>query len=539
MNRKLVFILIGTIISSSLYGQETRPVIKGKVSFVTSKNIYVKFDDTKPINIGDTLYVSKTNSACLLVTHKSSSSCVGSIINECIIEKGDEILFKFFVSKKPEIAVDRQKTTLIDENESIIEKGEDKKEVSLYEERIKSRLSVSSYSNMSDIRDDRHRVMTRFSLNADHINNSKFSVDTYLNYSKNFIPDDNNGSIKTSFFNIYNLAVKYDVDTTLSITLGRKINYKISSLGAIDGLQAEKHFKNNYVGVIAGFRPDFIEYDLNTNLLQYGGYIGRVTNSENFRSQTTLGFIQQTNQGEIDRRYTYFQHSSTIFKKLNLFSSMELDLYNKFSDENNKNVRLTNFYTSARYRFNRKINLSLSYDSRKRIIYYETFQTQIEQLLDQDIARQGIRARINVRPIKYLSTAISYGKRFQSDSQNKSDNINGYISWSRIPRIGGRVSLNYNMNTSNYLKSNIISLRHSRDFFNTKLNADFYYRFVNYDYITNDLNLNQHYFGTYLSFYLNRTLMISLSGELAISDIENNYRINTKIVKRFYRNKKN
>ncbi len=538
MNRKLVFILIVTIISPSVYGQETRPAIKGKVSFITSKNIYVKFNDTKLINIGDTLYVSKTDSPCLIVTHKSSTSCVSTIINDCNIIKDDDIVFKYSLIKESEVTDEKEKTALINIVETPSEKTQGTEKASLYEERIKGRLSVSSYSNLSDIRNDRHRAMARLSLKADHINNSKFSVDTYLNYRKNFIPDDENGTIKTNFFNIYNLAVKYDVDTTLSVTLGRKINYKISSLGAIDGVQAEKYFKNNYVGIIAGFRPDFIDYNLNTDLLQYGGYVGRQTDSENFRSQTTLGFIQQTNKGEIDRRYTYFQHSSTLYKKLNLFSSIELDLYNKISEDNNKSVRLTNFYTSARYRFNRKINLTLSYDSRKRIIYYETYQTQIEQLLDNDIARQGIRARINVRPIKYLSTAISYGKRFQSDSQNKSDNINAYVSWSRIPRIGGRVSLNYNMNTSNYLKSNIISLRHSRHFFDRKLNADYYYRFVNYDYTTNDLNLNQHYFGTYLSYYLNRTLMISLSGEVAMSDFENNYRINTKIVKRFYRNRK-
>ena len=520
-----------------MYGQETSPALKGKVSFITSKNIYVKFDDTKQISIGDTLYISITNSPCLIVTNKSSSSCVSTLINDCDINKDDEILYKYLLKKNTNEDDQKQKIALNNTIDAPSENIEDTQKESLYEERIKGRFSVSSYSNLSDIRDDRHRVMTRFSLNADHINDSKFSVETYLNYRKNFIPD-NNSSIKTSYFNIYNLAIIYDVDTTLSVTLGRKINYKISSLGAIDGLQAEKYFGNNYVGVIAGFRPDFIDYNINTGLLQYGGYVGRVTDSENFRSQTTLGFIEQKNKGAIDRRYTYFQHSSTLFKKLNLFSSVELDLYNKISEENNKSVRLTNLYTSARYRFNRKINLTLSYDSRKRIIYYETYQTQIEQLLDEDIARQGLRARVNVRPIKYLSTAISYSKRFQSNSQNKSDNINSYVSWSRIPRIGGRVSLNYNLNTSNYLKSNIISLRHSRAFFDRKLNADFYYRFVNYDYTNNDLKLTQHYFGTYLSYYLNRTLMISLSGEIAISDLDNNYRLNTKIVKRFYRNRK-
>lgn len=522
----------GTIIQ----GQTTDKIVEGRVSFITSNNIYVKFANTENIKIGDTLRTT-TNSPCLVITNKSSSSCVCTIVNECEINKEDEVYYHFSIGNELDSEDDNSKNLLVNKDDPPVNKKEDEDAI-LYEENIKGRLSVSSYSNLSDVRDDRHRAMTRFSLNADHINNSKFSFETYLNYRKNFINDDENGSIKTGFLNVYNFAVIYDIDTTLNVTLGRKINYKISSIGAIDGLQVEKYFDTNYIGVIAGFRPDFVDFSINTNLLQYGGYVGKMTDNENFRSQTTLGFIQQTNNGEIDRRYTYFQHSSTVFKKLNLFSSIELDLFNKISEENNKSVRLTNLYTSARYRFNRKINLTLSFDSRKRIIYYESFQTAIEQLLDEDIARQGLRTRINVRPIKYLSTGVSYSKRFQSNRDNKSDNINGYISWSKIPRIGGRLSLNYNMNSSNYLKSNIVSLRHSRAFFDTKINVDFYYRFVNYDYTNNNLKLNQHYFGTYLSYYINRELMVSLSGEMAISELEKNYRINTRIVKRFYRNTK-
>ena len=62
-------------------------------------------------------------------------------------------------------------------------------------------------------------------------------------------------------------------------------------------------------------------------------------------------------------------------KKLNLFTSLELDLYNKVNDTVNNDVRLTNLYASARYRFSRKFDLTLSYDSRKRILYYETFKS--------------------------------------------------------------------------------------------------------------------------------------------------------------------
>ena len=95
----------------------------------------------------------------------------------------------------------------------------------------------------------------------------------------------------------------------------------------------------------------FFDYGFNADLLQYGGYIGTATINENLYTQTTLGFVEQRNGNATDRRYGYFQHSSTFFRKLNLFSSLEVDLYSKLNDVETTEVRLTNLYTSARYRF--------------------------------------------------------------------------------------------------------------------------------------------------------------------------------------------
>jgi hypothetical protein len=110
---------------------------------------------------------------------------------------------------------------------------------------------------------------------------------------------------------------------------------------------------------------------------------------------------------------------------------------------------------------------------------------------------------------------------------------------SRLPKIGGRVSLSYNTNSSNYLKSNIASIRYSRPFLDQRLNADIYYRFVNYKYTSDIPELNQNYFGTYLSYYIDRSLIFSLSGEYSTYNQENNYRINARIIKRLFSQRKN
>lgn len=525
MKFRYSFIIAFLALTYSIFGQDPNPLLKGQVSFVTSQNIYVKFQDTKAIAIGDTLRLASTNTSCLLVKSKSTTSCVCEVVEGCTIQKGDNVLYQIRPTR-----IEKKEEPQPEQFEPLITDAE---EEPLYKENIRGSVSATSYNTIADKRDDRHRLMGRLSLRANHIKDSKFSFNTYLNYRHILDQKDSSSVQNNNILRIYNFAVHYDATPTLNVTLGRNINPKISSLGAIDGLQVEKYFGKKYIGAIGGFRPDIFNYGFDANLLQYGGYIGAMTEGAKFYSQTTIGFIQQQNSGEIDRRYAYFQHTSTIAKNLNLFSSLELDLFSKLNGEVSNEIRLTNLYVSARYRFSRKFNMMVSYDSRKRILYYETYQTEIERLLDNDIARQGARVRISGRPFKNILAGASYSKRFQNNSENRSDNIYGYVTFSKLPLIDGRLSLSYNQNESNYLKSNIASIRHSNSYFDGGLNADFYYRFVHYDYVNSLDPLNQHYVGTNLSYNFTRKLRFGLTGELATSDIENSYRIYSRIVQRF------
>lgn len=501
--------------------------MQGSVSFLTSNNVYVKFQDTKNIAIGDTLYISRNGklSHCLVVKNKSSMSCAGIVVNGCQVKIGDQIIHKTS-SKIVEInVVDGQ-------NSNTAARAEKLEKPRQQLEKIRGSISAASYSNMSSIRDDSHRTMYRLSLNAPRINNSKFSFDTYMNYRQTFISTDSGTHKGKDAFNIYDLAIRYDANSTMSFVLGRKINSKISSIGAIDGLQAEKSFGNFYTGILAGFRPDIMDYTFNADLFQYGGYIG-VTTDRKVHSLTSLGFLEQRNNGAVDRRYTYFQHSSTIGEKLSLFSSFEFDLYNKVDGKSVRNPGLTNFFVSAGYRISRNVNINVSYDSRKRIFYYETLKTEIERMLDDDIARQGIRIQVNVRPYKYVNVGISYSRRFQYNDLNKSDNINGYFSLSNLPGIGGRLFINYNRNTSNYMQSNIFSFRHSRSLIKMKLDASVYFRMANYTYLAQEIKNDQQYYGAELSYNITRKMVCGILGELATTSTEENYRINARIMKRF------
>lgn len=531
-NRIYLFLFLATL-CPNIRGQGREKLITGKITYVALDNIYVKFESTEHIQIGDTLKFINQATPCLLVKNKSSKSLVCTSIFNCKVKSGDVVYFYF---KPDAIKKTTPEITEVAVEKQIPEPVKTEKSNHKYEQYINGKISVASYSSIFKESDNKQRMMYNFSLTADHFNNSKFSVETYLNYRQSLINNSSNSS-NYNVFRAYTLAMKYDIDPTFSAVIGRTTNINISSIGAIDGLQVEKYFGNFYVGVIGGFRPDIYDYNFNSNLLEYGGYGGVVTNSKNFYSQTTLGAIEQTYNGNTDRRYIYFQHSSTLLNKLNLFTSFELDIYSKINDVTINQTRLTNLYASARYRFSKKVDFTLSYDTRKRILYYETFQTEIERLLDDDEARQGFRGKLNIRPVKNIMASFSYGKRFQNDGLNKADNLYGYIGWSKIPAIGGSLSVNYNNNNSNYLESNVFSIRHSRTFFNNKLNADFYYRFADYTYFSNNTASKLQFYGADFSVNINKTLRFSLFGEVSTGD-QDNYRINAVLIQRFKNRKK-
>ena len=531
MKKKFYFVLVFSLILQCILAQEKEGEMIGQVTFVTSKNVYVKFNRTDIVQLGDTLDLAIWDEAvpCLIVTSKSSTSCVCEALNSCKVNKEDKVIHRKSnrIEKEVVEALDSQQ---LDSLKSVNEKANS-------QQRVRGSVSAASYSNLSSVRDDNHRLMYRFSMNVDHIDNSKFSVETYMNYRQLLLSPESSIQ-KTNYFNVYNLALRYDADSATSLTIGRKINTKASSLGAIDGVQGEKLFGKIYTGVIAGFRPDHFDYGFNSNLLQFGAYTGLKTETKALNSMTTIGLLQQMNTGNVDRRYLYFQHMSTINKNLNFFSSWKLDLFNPIAGDSLNNTRLTNFYISSRYRFSRKVDLNVSYDSRKRVVFYETYKTDLERLLDDDESRQGVRMRMNVKPFKSTNVGLSYSKRFQSSGLNESDNMNAYVSWNRIPTIGGRLSVNYNRNTSNYLESNVFSFSHSRPLYKNKLNGDFYVRLVKYTYLNKESGVamnsfGQNYYGGTLSYQFNRKLMFSILGELAVRTEETNKRINARIIKRF------
>jgi hypothetical protein len=534
--KKLIFMLLIFGLFSSVSAQEATEEIEGIVTYISSQNVYVKFLSAKRIKPGNTIYMRNSEGLhpVMVVDNCSSLSCVGKQTGNIKLNAGDKLIAivpKQEEQKEPETKKADTATTLQEvsnPNEKNSENATKRKQ------KIDGRVLLTSYSNISNLSiNDSHRFRYTLSLNALNIANSRLSFESYVSFSHKL---NDWASIKANVFNglkIYSLDLKYDIGKSTSVFLGRKINPQVSSIGAVDGLQVESHFKQIYWGAIAGFRPDYTDYSFNSKLLEYGAFIGHSFQNGSMGAQTSLALFEQTNSGKTDRRFVYFQHQNSLLKNLNLFVSSELDLYKV--DTTGKainNLMLTSLFVSLNYRPFKKLSLMASYDNRKNVIYYETFKNYVDQLLE-DATRQGVQLRANYRPLKYMTVVLSSSYRVRAGDIRPTENLNGMITYSQIPLINTSATISVNLLQTSYLSGKIYGLKLDKELFSGKLSAGINYRYVDYTFNNGSNNLIQHIGEVDLSWYLTRKFSISANYELTHEPQINYHRVYLSVVKRF------
>jgi hypothetical protein len=518
--RKLL--LIGLVLVVGLLHVQAQSKValqQGEVSFVTSTSVYVRFADTQEINENDTLFLYNRGNMLpvLLVAQKSSLSCVSRPIGGQSFSKGDLVWHRALpVNKASE--------------KSVLSLAETPRE-----DPIDGLVSFTSYINASTAAGTNVRNLIRLRLSANEISNTRFSFNTYLIYRQN-MPTKTEGSQAASsgLFNVYNASLSYKKDSSYSFSVGRFFNRRVASLGMMDGVYFEKQVGKLYAGAIAGYRPDILTNDFNSNLFQYGGYVG-LSHFKGMKSvEISVGALQQQNKRNTDRRFLFFQGAATIGRRLSLFSSAEFDLYTLDSTLQQSNSQLTNIHLATNYMVSEKIRLSVSYDSRKSIVYYESFQPFLEDILADNEARQVLRARVNAKVTKRISAGLAYGKRFQQSLQNASDNINAFVMLRQPPWINGTLSGNLNINMSPFLTTLSANFRHSNSYLSNRLHGTVFLRSVFYSNIPErETIIIQQFFGASGRYMLKSDLSLGGVVEFSIRKAESRSRVNIQLTKRF------
>jgi hypothetical protein len=489
--KRLIFTGLMILLLSVSMTAQTTGWTAGKITYVTSNSVYVRFEGTEDIDIGDTLYIDGQEGMlpALVVNNKSSLSVVCSPIISKTFQQDETVSFK----NKPKeselvvapVAEDADTPTSADLETAENEQAEPEPPERV--QQISGRISVSSYTNWTNAAEGTgQRMRYTFSFGGENLGGSKFSIETYLSFVQ---LQDNWDDIKADIFNglkIYNFSVRYDITSKTSILVGRKINYRLTSLGAIDGLQFEQQFGKFTLGAVAGSRPDYETYGIDTRLFQYGLYLSHDHQKGNGRMETTLAYLNQTNNGKTDRRFIYLQHTNTLLKNLFFMGTVEFDLYRVESGQAKTTFDLANLYLLLRYRASDRFTLSASYNARQQIIFYETYKDFLERLLNTGTL-QGYRLTVNYRPLKRLSIGVRGGYRFRQDDPNPSTDAQGYLAYSMIPGINASATASVTWLETSYLKGWVYSAGLSRDLVPGKLFGGINYRYVSYDFSTSDL----------------------------------------------------
>jgi hypothetical protein len=541
---RYIFTLLSFVLYAlNLAGQGTTENLTGKISFISSQNVYVKFKSTAGISAGDTLYILNDNVLLpvLKVNSLSSTSCVGLAISDASLPVDHLVIAKVKknIPKQPEPVVDTAKNNITVVKTTAPEVPETEKVTKKESlQKIKGSVSAYSYSDFSNSGSNSQRFRYTLSLDAGHIANSKFSVETYISF-KHKAGDW--AEVKSDLFNalkIYSLSGRYDINKTTQISLGRRINPRISNIGAMDGLQVEKTLNKFVIGALAGARPDYATYGFNPKLLQFGAYAAYSTGKAGTFNETSLAFMQQMNNSNVDRRFLYFQHSSSLFKNVYLFSTFEVDLYRLLSDTVNNTytpqntLNLTGLYFSLRYKVTKNLSFTGSYDARKNVMYYETYKTYIDRVLEEEM-RQSLRLQADYRITNSMTFGLQGGYRYLKSDPHPSRNLYSYFTYSQIPGVKISLTVNATYLETNYMNGKIAGANLSRDFFNGQLQTTAGYRYVNYSLPESIVSIVQNIGEAGISWQSSKKISLALNYEGAFGKTDKYNRVYFQFRKRF------
>ena len=193
------------------------------------------------------------------VNNLSSVSCVCTALSSLILAVDNQIIarIKNIEAKPVQKSVEDAVTKTILQKDSVAS-AKTLSNPKTVKTKISGSFSAYSYTDFSNTpAANSTRFRYTLSLNERNIENSKFSIESYISFNHKL---GDWSVVKSNVFNalkIYSLAVRYDLNKTTQISFGRKINQSISSIGAMDGLQAEKSFNKIVMGALVGSRPAF------------------------------------------------------------------------------------------------------------------------------------------------------------------------------------------------------------------------------------------------------------------------------------------
>lgn len=506
----MIFWLI--LFSAQTSVAQTAGKLTGMVTYISSSHVYVQFTGTDGIKAGDTLYAASPEEVPVLrVKYISSRSCSAERINNANVKLNDTVHAYIpipGIQDKSE-KVDTVKQAIVRELPAPVPIFRKTGKKNLW-----GKFSIQSLSNISNsgARDNFQRWRYSFSLGADSIAGSKFGFSSYMFFAYNTRDWQSVKSSVGKALKIYDLSLSFRPDANNRLWAGRHLNFRISNIGSIDGLQYEHETGNLYFGGIVGSHPDFSDYGYNLKMFEYGVYAGRTDSVSSGKMENTVAFFNQTNNFRTDRRYLYYQHTNNIIWNTSLFASTEIDLYKKENGIDKNTATLTSLFVSLYYNPSNLVSLSLSYDARRNVVYYETYKSFIDSLFTNEM-RQGYRLSLMLRPFNGIMLSLNGGYRFQKSDIKPSRNFGANFYMSELPFLKVNMNASYTRLISSYTDGNIAGLRFTKYFYPTDLSMSLDIRRTEYKYNFNIQTVVQNSIGADISYRLPLDIYLGINYE--------------------------
>ncbi|MEM4260733.1 MAG: hypothetical protein QXG00_05845 [Candidatus Woesearchaeota archaeon] len=513
MYRTIIILILLYLITFTTKAQNK---FLGSVTFISSQNVYVKFNSTEFLNLGDTLFNFSDSKPAAIVKFKSSTSIACQKLIPLNI--GDSLFFVVKVERES-IQVDNSKNNVdsiklntINETPLSLNQLNKRKDYRI-------RMSLQSYGDINNIKNS-NRYRYSFNFQKKNFLSEQLDFESYFILNYNMKTNSKRKDLK-DLLKIYSLNIDYKISENHSLIIGRGLIPFLYSIGSLDGLQYMYKTKMNTIGVVVGSRPDYRNYWFQPQLFEVGLFLSRIDSIESSSILNTISFVEQTNNLKPDRRYLYFQHQNNLIPLTNFFFSSEIDFYLVNKGKTLKKLNFSSIYSVLTLSPAHFISFNISYDSRRNVYFLETFKNSIDSLLENEL-RQGFRVATTLRPFSILFLNFQYSQREISKDARKTKNFSTMVGLNNIPLINSNISLGYFNYSTTFINGKNYSIFFTKNLFKDLILTG---NFKLYQF--NNLNSNNLFIDRFLEigffFNLFENLSISLNFEKKLNYEKSNY----------------
>lgn len=511
-----------SITASGQTSLSEKKTIKGILSYQTANNTYVKFDQTKSIQIGDTLFY--ITNPCLVVQAKSSSSCVCIAINSCNLNVGDTLQYHFFdkiieEQKEPfQTKSDSNSTKILQIKDSTIETNKPLSSGFL------SFSSLAQQTLLSEANRTNLRQVIRFGVTHHFLFLGKpITLNLNGNYQHYYSNLASNYPI-TGRLNIFQASLDKQLNSNLRLSLGRSFQSNgLSTFGIFDALRIQFSRNKWQFESVAGFLPHLGTFGLDLKQQLFGTSVFYTKSTRGKYLQLGFGSYLQLKNGHFDR-FTAATQGAINFGKLQGYFANDID----FSPTS---IRLNNLFLSTQWMLSRKWQLFLSYDARQNFILWNSYnQSLIDDLLDNAI-QQGLRLRVQYRAGENTIFSIHVTNRFNKElSQMQLFGLQ--VRQQKFFWRGARLSYSGNLSSYPYWLSFQQTLRFEQQIGTAQIGI--YYRSQLFDRKQIESVLfNQSTYGIQFNSALKKQLRYVLTGEFGMQQQQQIIRVYVTVIKKF------